>query len=295
MKASLVVSLRNKTLTEEQFRTAVCECQAVVNSRPLTYVSNDVDEEPLTPHHLLRGTGIRVLPPIEVESEELVDRQARHQYFQLLQVLQQFQRRWKHEYLTALQQRHKSLCIPHRVHQFKEGDVVVLHRAGTPRYTWPLARVLEVYPDDRGVIRTVKVLTDGEEYLRPVTQIVPLELQCERSVQEGGEGGGDEVPRSQPKENEAEAEDVPSSQAPDGENSQDDGNPDVASDSGQATVEEELGDHDGPPSERDRGREDHLGPGDKHQRVSGVPVRGVRRAALRQRQLMRELLRGETL
>ena len=70
------------------------------------YVSNELEEEPLTPHHLLRGTGVRVLPPVEEQSEEFVDRQARHQYFQLLQAMQQFQCRWKQEYLTALQQRH---------------------------------------------------------------------------------------------------------------------------------------------------------------------------------------------
>ena len=36
-QASLIVSLRRKSLNDEQFRTCVAECQAVVNNRPLTY------------------------------------------------------------------------------------------------------------------------------------------------------------------------------------------------------------------------------------------------------------------
>ena len=53
VKSALAVALRRKTLQEEVFRTALAEAQAVVNNWPLTYLSNQLDEEPLTPSHLL--------------------------------------------------------------------------------------------------------------------------------------------------------------------------------------------------------------------------------------------------
>ena len=98
MKASLVVSLRNKTLNEEEFRTAVAECQAVVNSRPLTYLSNDVNDEPLTPSHLLRGTIVTTLPLTfseagEQEEDDDVGKRLRHQHYLLVQALQRFRLR----------------------------------------------------------------------------------------------------------------------------------------------------------------------------------------------------------
>ena len=55
VKFALAVALRRKTLQEEVFHTALAEAQAVVNNRPLTYLSDQLDEEPLTPSHLLPG------------------------------------------------------------------------------------------------------------------------------------------------------------------------------------------------------------------------------------------------
>ncbi len=42
--------------------TVVIEVEAVINSRPLTYVSSDDFEQPLTPAHLLSGRRLFSLP-----------------------------------------------------------------------------------------------------------------------------------------------------------------------------------------------------------------------------------------
>ena len=62
----------------------------------------------------------------------------------------------------------------------KEGNLVLLSYPHSARYDWPLARVEEIYPDERGVVRSVKVRCRGEEYLHPISQIVPLELDGEQ-------------------------------------------------------------------------------------------------------------------
>ena len=50
------------TMTYEELLTAVMEVEMVINSRPISYVSSDDLEEPLTPSHLLAGCCILGLP-----------------------------------------------------------------------------------------------------------------------------------------------------------------------------------------------------------------------------------------
>ena len=46
----------------DDMHTAFVEIEAIINSRPLSYVSSDDTEEPLTPSHLLVGRRILSLP-----------------------------------------------------------------------------------------------------------------------------------------------------------------------------------------------------------------------------------------
>lgn len=54
--------------------TITVESETILKDRPLTHVSSDVvDEEPLTPAHLLYGRRITALPHIRVEQDEIFD------------------------------------------------------------------------------------------------------------------------------------------------------------------------------------------------------------------------------
>ena len=46
----------------DEMHTALVEIEAILNSRPLSYVSSGDTEEPLTPSHLLVGRRILSLP-----------------------------------------------------------------------------------------------------------------------------------------------------------------------------------------------------------------------------------------
>ena len=58
-KSNLRKALYKKCPTYNEFRTLVAETENVFNQRPLTYISEDCTDEPLTPCHLLYG---RLLP-----------------------------------------------------------------------------------------------------------------------------------------------------------------------------------------------------------------------------------------
>ena len=61
-KKCLKKSVGRNCLSYDEILTLITEVEAVHNSRPLTYVSSEDVEEPLTPSHLLIGYRILTLP-----------------------------------------------------------------------------------------------------------------------------------------------------------------------------------------------------------------------------------------
>jgi len=73
-KMSLKKVLGRSKISLTVLQTLVVEVEAVLNDRPLTHVSSDLnDTEPLTPAHLLHGHRIMSLPHEYVEEQDLND------------------------------------------------------------------------------------------------------------------------------------------------------------------------------------------------------------------------------
>ena len=83
-----------------------------------------------------------------------------------------FWRRWLREYVPYLTERRKWL---HRIPNLKIDDVVIVVDPNSPRGHWPLARVVAVYPDPSGTVRTALVKTKTGSYIRPVSKLCLLE------------------------------------------------------------------------------------------------------------------------
>ncbi|GFU79074.1 integrase catalytic domain-containing protein [Trichonephila clavipes] len=75
-KAILRKILRRAALDYEELITVLCDCERVINSRPLTYVSEEVDDvSPLTPEMFLREIPeSRVADIDSVDTEKLSKR-----------------------------------------------------------------------------------------------------------------------------------------------------------------------------------------------------------------------------
>ena len=165
--------LKQQTLDDEGLQTLLCEVEAILNSRPITTVSNDPqDLEPLTPNHILLFNTKPILPPGVFDRNDLY---VRRKWKQVQYMSDLFWKRWCQEYLPLMQERQK-WCKRRR--SFTPGDVVMVVDPCAPRGSWILGRVLEVMADSTGLVRAVKVKTKTNVLERPITKICLL-LECE--------------------------------------------------------------------------------------------------------------------
>lgn len=156
-------------LDDEGLQTVMCEIEAILNSRPLTTVSDDPNDlESLTPNHLLHLKVQPVLPPGLFLKEDLY---VRRRWRQVQYIADLFWKRWIKEYLPLLQMRQKWARVKRN---FQQGDIVLVADATAPRGSWILARVTETFPDSKGLVRSVRLQTKTSQLERPVSKICLL-------------------------------------------------------------------------------------------------------------------------
>ena len=158
------------TITDEILSTVFCQVENLVNTRPLTKLSVDIeDERPLTPNHLLLMHS-NVLP---VWNNFTPSEVLRRKWKLVQNVSKGFWNRWVKQYLPEMQRRTKWETP---VKNFTRGDLVLLADESMPRGRWPLGLVLETNVGRDGLVRSVRVKFQGRELTRPVTKLVRLEL-----------------------------------------------------------------------------------------------------------------------
>ncbi len=162
--------MKDYTLTDAQLLTFVTEAEAILNSRPLTHLSEDVsDLEPLTPNHVLLGRHRNWVSITDISEADIG---SRRQWKQVQALRAMFWKRWVQEYLPQLTQRS---CWKNKTPTFNVGELVLVKDEDLKRNKWPLGRILEVNPGDDGVVQVVKVRMRGGEYVRPVAKLYKLE------------------------------------------------------------------------------------------------------------------------
>ena len=105
VKVALKAILRDQIVTDFHLMTVFAEAEALVNSRPLIPISDDINDlEALTPNHFLLGRASLNLPITVVHNADSCHRK-RWRYIQWL--AEHFWRRWRREYLPELTRRNK--------------------------------------------------------------------------------------------------------------------------------------------------------------------------------------------
>ena len=171
-------------VSKEQMRTLLIKVEAVMNTRPLVYVGDDINSgEALTPAHFL-GTNCKLgLPdaenegysPSELSSDHLIESWRRGQTH-----LNNFWKIWSNEYLQSLREAHTTNLKPIKgqVNRIPSvGEVVILKEELLPRGRWKLGRIEElIHSSVDGVQRAAVVkISSGKKLKRPYRLIYPLE------------------------------------------------------------------------------------------------------------------------
>jgi hypothetical protein len=165
--------LGRSALKYEEMCTVLCDVEAVINARPLTYLSEDVkDMTPLTPATFLQNNQSVGVPDLDHLDE--VNLTKRYKYQQRLR--EEMRKRFREEYLglLILQQSQKK-----QQRQIRIGDVVLIGCDNKKRLDWPLGRVIEIFPGRDQEVRVVKVKTSSGELIRPIQRVYPLEISQE--------------------------------------------------------------------------------------------------------------------
>ena len=171
-----------KKLSFDECTTVIKEAEAIVNNRPLCYVSSDPDQTVLTPNHLLYGRHINLSPMLsditDVPYGDDIDLIL--QYKILSDLVRNFERIWKAEYLVSLRERYYDANPPRDYCALQVDDAVLLNNEKPSRESWPLGRIIRVNKDKDGILRSIVIKTQNGQFLRTPDKVVPLELNPRR-------------------------------------------------------------------------------------------------------------------
>jgi len=175
VRKTMTAIMKDQVLDDERLETIFCEVESIINSRPLTPVSDDPkDEGPLTPNHLLLLRPVPTLSPGPFTKTDIYGRRWRHVQY----VADCFWKRWLTEYLPLLQQRQRWRDQERNI---AVDDVVLIQDENSPRKAWPLGRVIETKVSADGLVRLATVKTRWTTLTRPIHKLVLLE-GCEESL-----------------------------------------------------------------------------------------------------------------
>lgn len=140
--------------SDELLRSMLMEAENIVNSRPLTYIPiDDENEEALTPNHFLLGSsnGVRPLAMFNDDSRVL-----KQNWLTSQQYAERFWKRWVREYLPTITRRTKWFAP---VKPIEVGDIVLIVDPNSPRNSWPKGRVVQTKISKDGQVRSAFVQT----------------------------------------------------------------------------------------------------------------------------------------
>ncbi|KAF2903259.1 hypothetical protein ILUMI_02935 [Ignelater luminosus] len=110
-----------------------CDCESVINNRPITYLSQDSSKlAPLTSSLFLQEVEEIEVPDIDLIESTHLNRRLR--YWQYLK--------------STLRERPKELSV---------GEIVLIGKDDSKRTDWPLARITEIIKGKHGHVRVVKL------------------------------------------------------------------------------------------------------------------------------------------
>ncbi|XP_011884045.1 PREDICTED: uncharacterized protein LOC105571183, partial [Vollenhovia emeryi] len=161
-------------LNYDEMTTVLAEIEAILNSRPISQLSNDPNDlRPLTPGHFLIGDALNSYAHPDITLTK-INRLSRWQRVE--QLRQHFWQRWSLEYLNQLQGRSKWRM--NKGKKIKAGQVVLVQKPGLALFQWLLGRIESVNESADGIVRSAVIKTNHGLIARPLTKlsVLPTDL-----------------------------------------------------------------------------------------------------------------------
>lgn len=178
VKEGLKVLVETEFPSFEVLSTAISEVVNTVNNRPLTYVSSDHEDfniQAITPNDiiLLRPNHSQYDVKMEYNFDPRKTWKLAHK------IADEFWHRWVKEYRPLLMKR-TNWPDNRNDTQLQKGDLVRIVDENEIRGRFPKGIITDVFPDKKGIVRTVKVDTiygnTKRNYTRPITKIAKIDL-----------------------------------------------------------------------------------------------------------------------
>lgn len=182
-------TIGRKLIDIDTFQTLLCEIEAVTNSRPLTYIYDDIDSNQiLRPIDFLLPNQNICIPPILEENQY---KDPEYNPFQLsyektielwkktTKNLDNYWKIWNEEYIPSLRERftinnqNPRYCIKNT----PKIDELVLIKENLPRAMWKTGKIIELITGKDGISRGAKIELPNKHIInRAMSNIYPLEL-----------------------------------------------------------------------------------------------------------------------
>ena len=157
--SSITHSMGDTKFSLNELFTLLDECANLVNERPIGVKPNSqTDPEYLSPNSLLLGRSSDRISAGPFEAKVPYDgglTSITSRFIKVQRITDQFWKTWQKLYFPTLLVRQKwhhlkrNLCV---------GDICKLKESNTLRGDWRLCKVVQVYPDEKKVVRNVDVL-----------------------------------------------------------------------------------------------------------------------------------------
>lgn len=171
MKTHLYKIMGNNILNFEHFTTLIIQIEAVLNSRPICTLSSQPDEViALTPGHFLTGSSLVTVP-----DEDFTDCNINRldKWCLVQRMFQDFWSAWQTDYFSSLQNRYK---WKQEQSNLNVGDVVLIKEDKVKPLHWRLGRVMTIFPDKDGRVRSVELIVNNHRTKRTVHKLCKLPL-----------------------------------------------------------------------------------------------------------------------
>ena len=163
--------LKEADINDEELQTTFVGVESLMNSRPLTAVSEDPNDEPvLTPKHFRLG---HMGGDFILEGVDATPFNPQRRWRRVQELIRHVWRRWMKEYLPHIGSRQKRF-FP--ILNLKVGDIVMVIDPNAARREWKVGKIECTYLGRDDLVRVVDVRVGDKILRRPIARISPLEI-----------------------------------------------------------------------------------------------------------------------